>query len=268
MTGSGNDFVMVDARLSAPTEWSPADIRAVCARGTGVGADGVVFVGPGSGEHPGRARMLYFNSDGSHATMCGNAALCSTRLAARFGIAPAEGMWLETDAGTYQSRCTGETDRAELHLTPVRTLAEVPGLGVIAGEHRAALGIVGVPHLVVVVDDVDHVDIATRGRALRFDPALAPGGANVNFISPGDGPSDWLMRTYERGIEGETLACGTGAVAAACALDAWGMAKAPITVQTRSGRTLGIQARRVSPEQYDDVWLAGEARFVFRGVLG
>ncbi|MGH7567443.1 MAG: diaminopimelate epimerase [Gemmatimonadales bacterium] len=269
MTGSGNDFVMVDARLSAPGDWSPADIRVVCARGTGVGADGVVFVGPGSDAQPGWARMIYFNSDGSHATMCGNAALCSTRLAARLGIAPADGMWLETDAGTYQSRCLGETDQAELHLTPVLRPAEIPGLRVIPGEHRAALGIVGVPHLVVMVDDVDQVDLAARGRALRFDPALAPGGgANVNFISPGGNPTDWRMRTYERGIEGETLACGTGAVAAACALDSWGLASPPITVRTRSGRTLGVRGRSMRTEQYNDVWLAGEARLVFRGVLG
>src|SRR5881398_1924994 len=107
MTGSGNDFVMVDGRHTSPADWSEADIRAVCARGTGVGADGLVFVGPGSGPEgsggPDIVRMVYFNSDGSRAAMCGNAALCSTRLAARLGLARTQGMVLETDAGSYES---------------------------------------------------------------------------------------------------------------------------------------------------------------------
>src|SRR5881397_851152 len=133
MTGSGNDFVMVDGRHAAPGDWSPEDIRAVCARGTGVGADGLVFVSPGSA--PDAVRMIYFNADGSRAAMCGNAALCSTWLAVRLGLASPQGMALETDAGTYQSRCAppaasggGGGERAELHLAPVHAPAAVPGL--------------------------------------------------------------------------------------------------------------------------------------------
>ena len=268
MTGSGNDFVMLDARVSSPADWSPQDMQVVCARGTGIGADGVVFVGPGS--KAGAARMIYYNADGSHAAMCGNAALCSTTLAAHLGIAPAGGMDLETDAGTYRSR-TSDRGRAELHLAPVDPPEDVAGLGVIDGERRAALGRVGVPHLVVLVDDVDHVALMERGRALRFDPALAPDGANINFISA-DGPARdgkpvWRMRTYERGVEGETLACGTGAVAAGCAIEEWGLGRLPIEVQSRSGRLLTIRATKGSSGRYDDVWLAGEGRMVFRGVI-
>lgn len=266
MTGSGNDFVMVDARVTTPDEWTPADVRAVCARGTGVGADGLVFVGPGSAS--GVVRMVYFNSDGSHAAMCGNAALCSTRLAAHLGMAPADGMRLETDAGTYDSRCPGEDHRAELHLAPVKAPVEVARLKMRDGERRAALGVVGVPHLVVLVDDVDALDLEGRGRALRIDPALAPEGANVNFISAGKTPSEWRMRTYERGVEGETLACGTGAVAAACAIQEWQLGKLPAVFLTRSGRRLTVQARRMPSGHYEEVWLAGEARLVLRGVLG
>jgi diaminopimelate epimerase len=265
MSGSGNDFVMLDARLSQPGEWTPADIRAVCARGTGIGADGLVFVGPGSQDRA--ARMVYFNADGSRAPMCGNAALCTTRLAARLGIAPAEGMRLETDAGVYESRCAGAGAEAELHLAPVTTPADVPGIVPAPGERRIALGVVGVPHLVVLVDDVATVDVTARGRELRFDPALAPGGANINFVSPGTSSSEWWLRTYERGVEAETLACGTGAVAAACALSDWGLASLPLTVWSRSGRPLGVRARQAAPGHYDDVWLAGEAHLVFRGVL-
>ena len=271
MTGSGNDFVMVDARHTTPADWSVADIRAVCARGTGIGADGLVFVGPGS--RPDTVRMVYFNSDGSRAAMCGNAALCSTRLAARLGMAPSQRMTLETDAATYESRCAPASDgeRAELHLAPVQAPTAVAGITTAPGERKAVLGTVGVPHLVILVDDVEGVDVQGRGRVLRSDPALGPAGANVNFISPGGASggraSEWRMRTYERGIEDETLACGTGAVAAACALAGWGLAEPPMSFWTRSERRLEVRARRSAEGSYDDVWLAGEARVVVRGVI-
>ena len=265
MSGSGNDFVFVDGRLSSAAEWTPERIAELCARGTGVGADGLVFVAPGSA--PGAVRMTYYNSDGSHAAMCGNAALCSTRLAAHLGLVPGKTMRLETDAGVYESRVNGTVDRAELHLAPVADPQEVPKLGLLpaAGERRAALGVVGVPHLVVLVEDVDTIDLMGRGRALRRDKALGPAGANVNFVSPADG-SRWKMRTYERGVEAETLACGTGAVTAACALVSWGLARLPAVFLTRSGREMKVSARK-SGARYDDVWLEGEARMVFRGVL-
>jgi diaminopimelate epimerase len=265
MTGSGNDFVMVDGRVSAPGDWSPDDMQAACARGTGVGADGLVFLTPGA--PPGGAvRMIYFNADGSRAAMCGNAALCSTTLAAHLGLAPADGMDLETDAGTYRSRTAGE-GRSELHLAPVAIPEAVPGLGLAPEtERKAVLARVGVPHLVVLLDDIDHLDLAGRGRALRFDAAVGPEGANVNFISPGSSPAEWRMRTYERGVEGETLACGTGSVAAACAVQEWGLGHLPINIVTRSGRLLEIKANR-SAGNYEDVWLSGEGRMVFKAVL-
>ena len=263
MTGSGNDFVMVDARVSTPADWTPEDMQAVCARGTGIGADGIVFVGPGS--HAGAARMIYYNADGSHAAMCGNAALCSTTLAAHLGVGTPAGMDLETDAGTYQSRAV-EAARAELHLASVERPAAVPGLALAAGERQAVLTKVGVPHLIVLVDDIDQVAVIERGRALRFDPALAPDGANINFVSK-DETGPWRMRTYERGIEGETLACGTGAVGAGCAIQDWGLGSLPVDIQSRSGRMIGVRAARAQNGRYDDVWLIGEGRMVFRGVI-
>ena len=263
MTGSGNDFVMLDARVSTPADWTPEDMQAVCARGTGIGADGIVFVAPGS--QPGAVRMTYYNADGSHAAMCGNAALCSTTLAAHLGLGTPDGVDLETDAGTYRSRAI-EAGRAELHLAPIDAPAAVPGLSLVANERQAALSRVGVPHLIVLVDNVDNVALQERGRALRFDSGLAPEGANVNFISQ-DEAGAWRMRTYERGIEGETLACGTGAVGAACAIQEWGLGQLPINIQSRSGRVLGVRATKAQSGRYDDVWLAGEGRMVFRGVI-
>ena len=263
MTGSGNDFVMVDARVSTPADWTAEDMQAVCARGTGIGADGIVFVGPGS--HAGAARMIYYNADGSHAAMCGNAALCSTTLAAHLSVGAPDGMDLETDAGTYRSRAA-EAGRAELHLAAVARPAAVPKLALAAGERQAVLTKVGVPHLIVLVEDLDQVELAERGRALRFDPALAPEGANINFLGQ-DKSGGWRMRTYERGIEGETLACGTGAVGAGCAIQEWGLGTLPVNIQSRSGGMLGVRATKGRDGGYDDVWLIGEGRMVFRGVI-
>src|SRR5438093_1151639 len=132
MTGSGNDFVMVDGRHTSPRDWSEADIRAVCARGTGVGADGLVFVSPSS--RPNAVQMIYFNADGSRAAMCGNAALCSTRLAARLAMAKQQAMTLETDAGVYEGRCVDPGERAQLKLAAVSAPTAVPGLGLLDGE--------------------------------------------------------------------------------------------------------------------------------------
>jgi len=119
----------------------------------------------------------------------------------------------------------------------------------------------------VLVADVDHVNVEQRGRALRRDPVLGAEGANVNFVSPGGGPSEWRMRTYERGVEAETLACGTGAVAVGCTLELWGDTGLPVALCTRSGRWLGVRAQKAASGVYEGVWLAGEAQMVFRGVI-
>jgi len=270
MTGSGNDFVMVDGRHTTPAEWSVDDIRAVCARGTGVGADGLVFVGPGSGPGTGggsdAVRMVYFNSDGSRAAMCGNAALCSTRLAARLGLANPQHMTLETDAATYESCCTPDGERAEVHLAPVGTPAAVPGLTIAPGERKTVLGTVGVPHLVVLVGDVERVDVVTRGRLLRSDPALGPAGANVNFVSATARATEWRMRTYERGVEDETLACGTGIVASALIFATIEDCGGPITVLARGGDELQVGFER-NRDQFHNVTLTGPAEFVFEGTI-
>jgi len=263
MTGSGNDFVMVDGRITGPEQWTPEAIASVCARGTGIGADGLVIVAPGS--TTGAARMIYFNSDGSRAAMCGNAALCSTRLAAILGLVP-DRMHLETDAGTYESRALAEADRAELHLATVAA-PSTPRIALSAGESRIGFATVGVPHLVVIVADLEAVDLARRGRALRRDPGLGVAGANVNFIAPTGRHGAWAMRTYERGIEAETLACGTGAVAAACMLREWRLAELPVKIMTRTGLPLVVRAQRERDGSYGDVWLEGQSRLVFRGVL-
>lgn len=264
MTGSGNDFVMLDGREHQPSDWPAERIAAVCARQTGVGADGLVLLTP---EGVGRVGMRYFNADGSFAAMCGNAALCSTRLAARLGLAPGAGMVLLTPAGEVKSRCVGSGNEAEINLPAVAPLVRIQGICQ-SGEHQAWLGVVGVPHLIVLVDDVDRLDVIQRGRELRFDPALGAEGANVNFISSPTGPGrPWLIRTYERGVEGETLACGTGTVAAALLLVQVGRSQMPLVFASRSGSLLSVRATPTTAGGFDDVWLQGEGRSVFDGVL-
>jgi diaminopimelate epimerase len=259
MSGSGNDFLFFDARIEPPGAFStPAVIDTLCARATGVGADGVVFIQSDAVE---AFRIRYFNRDGSLAELCGNASLCSARLAVELGVADRAGFRFATDAGVISARFAA--DEPEIDLQPVEGLRPDAGLPLGAGERRMGFADTGVPHLVVLVDDLERVDVATRGRELRFDPSLAE-GANVNFVSKSGG-SPWLMRTYERGVEGETLACGTGSVAAAVLLEAWGLSGSETRLQSRSGRILTATVRRSGAEVRPS--LKGEARVVFVGEL-
>jgi len=264
MTGSGNDFVVVDGRELPTERWTPDEIRELCDRRTGVGGDGLVTVTP---EGEGAARMVYFNADGSRAGMCGNAALCSTRLAARLGMAPGTGMQLHTDTGILQTRCVGPGWGAELLLPDFVLPAEVR-LPLLPGEKWMVLATVGVPHVVILVDDIRAVDVEGRGRALRQDPTFAPAAANINFIGPTADGSDaaWRLRTYERGVEAETLACGTGTVAAAFSLAAKALVVLPARIQSWGGNIFSV-AGRIEGGAARAVWLCGEGRLVFEGHL-
>lgn len=259
MSGSGNDFVFFDARADAPGVFStPKAIDQLCARATGVGADGVVFIQDDAAE---AFRIRYFNRDGSLAELCGNASLCSARLATELGVADRAGFRFATDAGVISARFVA--DEPEIDLQPVRGLRPYAGLALATGERRIGFADTGVPHLVVLVDDAERVDVAARGRELRFDPSLAE-GANVNFVSKLDRGS-WRMRTYERGVEAETLACGTGTAAAAVLLENWTLNGPEARVMSSSGRILTSTIRRSGPEVRPS--LRGEARVVFVGEL-
>ena len=269
MTGSGNDFVMLDGRTTTPAEWPAERIARLCDRRDGVGADGLVFLTPAG---PNAVRMTFFNSDGSHADMCGNAALCSARLAARLELADPAGMTLVTDAGAFPVRCVGPGNLAELHLPDIE-LPKALAIPLVDGEQSIHLAVVGVPHLIAFVDQVGEVDLDRRGRELRFHSACGPGGANANFVSRVSGSTGtsaeaepaWAIRTYERGVEGETFACGTGSVAAALAIAAGGLDRLPLRFRSSSGRVLSVSATIVDGVGRD-VWLCGEGRHVARGV--
>ncbi len=275
MTGSGNDFVFFDGRaveLSLVTE--PEAIRAICNRHNGIGADGIVVLEalaqPASqastgdqSERGATARIHYFNSDGTPADLCGNATLCSTTMSIEMGMTHGRDVTLMTPAGQIDGRRVG--DESEIDLQPVREVREDVEIALAAGERRVGFAVAGIPHLVVLCEDAEAVDVAGRGPSLRRHPALGAAGANVNWVSRlADGR--WRYRTFERGVEGETLACGTGAVAAAVVLCAWGLAESPVVIQTSSGRNLTVSLRRDG-----DAWvprLRGEGRVVFRGQIG
>lgn len=263
MSGSGNDFIMFDGRKVDADRITTQQIVELCDRRHGVGADGLVVLTPEGG---GRVRMDFWNCDGSRADMCGNAALCSTRLAARLGMAPGEGMHLVTRAGTFPSRVRpGETE-SELNLPGFSLPPRPAPVGLESGESGGFLATVGVPHLVLEVDDLEAPSLMDRGRLLRSHPGCGRAGANVNFVSHPEPGRPIPLRTYERGVEGETLACGTGAVAAAVLLAHSGRAQLPLDILSRGGRVLHIAAT-LSDGQATDVWLSGEGRLVFTGTL-
>jgi diaminopimelate epimerase len=260
MSGSGNDFVFFDAREDPVGALADsAAIRALCARRTGVGADGVVFIEPWA---EGDFRMRYFNSDGSLASMCGNAALCSARLAVDLGAASEVGFRFGSDAGVITGRIL--EGLPEIDLAPVEEVTGALPLSLDPGEQRIGFARVGVPHAVVLCDDADAVPLTRRGGEIRNDPSFRE-GANVDFVSPAQ--SGWRMRTFERGVEGETLACGTGAVASAIVLAVWGLATEPlVSIATSSGLPLEVR-----PGRGEHSWrptLRGSAIVTFRGELG
>ena len=266
MSGSGNDFIFFDSRdCHGPDALeNPREIVSLCAPHLGVGADGVVFIHP---SHESAFAIHYYNADGSRATLCGNASLCAAQMAVMLGLADCDRMFsFMSDAGLIAASAT-TNGLATVRLAPVEYMETVARELPVAGEVRIGYAVVGVPHLVVLVEDLEQVDVPARGHVLRHSSVRAPVGANVNFAAPTAELGGWSVRTYERGVEAETLACGTGAVATAGCLRAWGVASTtgPVALKTASGKVLSVSL----PVPPDAGWseLSGEGRVVYRGVL-
>lgn len=267
MSGSGNDFVFFDSRSTGdarhPLE-TPADIAAVCRQHIGIGADGVVFIVESADA---LFAIRYYNADGSRASLCGNASLCAAQSAVKLGLASREQTFhFMSDAGVIQAAIDAHGS-ASVRLAPVTALEVEASEGVAPREQRIGYAVVGVPHLVVLVEDVAAIDVAGRGRILRNGVTRAPEGANVNFVSAGAAPGEWRIRTYERGVEAETYACGTGSVATAACLIAWSLASSggPVRLTTASGRVLSVRLPVEASEGWSE--LSGEGRVVYDGVL-
>jgi diaminopimelate epimerase len=270
-SGAGNDFVALDNRFYAlGADELPALARQLCHRGDGIGADGLLVLSADGDPFDPSAppRMTIYNADGSRPTMCGNGARCMARMAAESGLGTPDGdavrLVLATDAGDVGARVRG--DQVALDLPPARDLREQA----VDGDtlHYAWTG---TEHAVLFVDDVDAIDVDARGRALRRAAAWGEQGANIGFAQP-MGPGRIRVRTFEKGVEAETRACGTGAVAAALATALRGDAPAEggrtrVAVETRGGElrvgfALDPDARKVR-----DVTLEGPAVRVFRGTF-
>jgi len=266
MSGAGNTFVLIDNRNGAvEAALKAADLSLdgfvirMCSPLYGVGSDGLILLEPSDRYD---FAWRFYNADGSSADMCGNGARCAARYAALVGLA-GEAAAFETGAGVV---------RAETHGTGVRVALTPPGpvgppLPLKLGD-SAFTGYAidtGVPHLVIPVPQVSRVDVEALGPEARHDPRFKPEGTNVDFVSVLEG-GGLRVRTFERGVEGETMACGTGVTAAALVMAQLGRASPPVTVVPLSGEALVVDFTRAG-DAFGDVTIDGPARVLFRGEI-
>ena len=268
MSGAGNDFLVFGERVELGAK-EIAAIRRLCRRGTGVGADGVLFVTAESpGEPSSRVIADYLNADGSVGRFCGNGTRCASRYAVLRGLARPSCVVL-TGWGAVGADVS-PSGRVTLALPePVAAGREVPSLDPAGGtlEPTAFAVLVGVPHVVAFLKegiDLDSLDLSLLGPTHRHHPAM-PEGANANFVKV-LGPSRLAIRTWERGVEAETLACGAGSVASAVVSGLLRDLAVPISLTTRSGETLEVSFSR-DGEVARELTLTGDARVVFEGSL-
>ena len=261
MSGCGNDFIIIDNRSPVIEEKDlSAFIVGVCRRKMSVGADGIILI---ENSDTVDFKWRFYNSDGSLAEMCGNGARCVARFAYLNGITGPD-MSFETLAGVV-SASVSEMGMVKIKMTDPLSLKLDYPLHLRDGKFLISSVNTGVPHAVMVVDNIDETPVKERGKEIRFHPDFAPAGTNTNFVSVQ--PDNIVaVRTYERGVEDETLACGTGCVAGALiTARKFGLAS-PVTLLTRSGGHLRIY---FNPHQntYSDVYLEGDARLIYRAEL-
>jgi diaminopimelate epimerase len=261
MSGTGNDFILIDHRKQViAREVMPEFARLVCRRRFSVGADGLIFI-----EDSDRAdfKWLFFNADGSEAEMCGNGARCAARFAYMKGIAPAH-LRFETIAGIIEANVADVN--VSVLMTPPKGFRQDLELDCDGRPVLLHTVDTGVPHAVVFVDDYDQVDVCRLGSAIRHHPQFKPAGTNVNFVMPlGNGA--FKVRTYERGVENETLACGTGAVASALIAAVKGQAESPVEIVTSGGDRLTIIFDLRKGPAATNVFLKGPAHVIYSGEL-
>ncbi len=260
MSGAGNDFVVIDNRASVVPEPATQFAARVCARQAAVSADGLLLLD----RSPRRDfRMRYFNTDGSEAEMCGNGGRCIARFAVLVGAAGPQ-MQFENLAGDFRAAVTAD-GRVRLEMTEPHS----ERLAVEVQTSRGRLEVhslnTGVPHIVVPWDQLEAAPVRELGRELRHHAAFAPAGTNVNFVRV-TGASAIAVRTYERGVEDETLACGTGSVAAAILMARLGRVVPPVAVTVRSGSILGVHFT-LTGGLATGVALEGDAVVLFEGDL-
>lgn len=259
MHGGGNDFILVDNRYGAVSVYDGPELaRKLCRRKYSIGADGLILI-----ENSDRAdfRWRFYNADGSEAEMCGNGARCAARFAFLTGISGPRPSF-ETRAGIIHAEVTDGRVRIGLSR-PTNLALDIPleAGGPLVVHHLNT----GVPHTVIFTDDIASAPVNELGPLVRFHERFRPAGTNVNFVQI-HSPHRISIRTYERGVEDETLACGTGSVAGAILSFLRGSASSPVSVLTRGGEELTVYFRSAGNGDIDDVFLEGDAVLVCSGI--
>jgi diaminopimelate epimerase len=259
MDGAGNDFILIDNR-AGNIDLDRSQITRLCDRHRGIGADGILLLEKASNHAD--FRMRYFNADGGEAEMCGNGARCFARFANKVAGAN-EKISFETPAGVIAAELAG--DLVTLQMTEPTDLRL--SIDVRAADQNKTVHFInsGVPHVVIPVSRIDDVDVRREGSVVRYHKMFSPNGTNVNFIEK-RGPKELAVRTYERGVEDETLACGTGVVASALVFSVVEKVNGPITIIARGGDELQVGFEK-SGNQFRNVTLTGPAEFVFEGSI-
>ena len=267
MSGCGNDFIIIDNRSHVIEENDlSAFIVGVCRRKMSVGADGIILI---ENSDTVDFKWRFYNSDGSLAEMCGNGARCVARFAYLNGITGPD-MAFETLAGVV-SASVSETGLVKIKMTdPLNLKLDYP-IDLRGGNFLISSVNTGVPHVVMVVNNLDETPVKEMGKEIRFHSDFAPAGTNANFVevrATGRSPLHNIVaiRTYERGVEDETLACGTGCVASALIISHKFGLPSPVTLLTRSGGHLRIYFTH-HQDTYSDVYLEGDARVIYRAEL-
>ena len=260
MSGSGNDFIIIDNRKRIVDEASLINfVASVCRRKMSVGADGLILIESADAVD---FKWRFFNSDGSVAEMCGNGARCAARFAYIKGIAGTE-MSFETEAGIIHAKVA--KDQVKIKMPDPTDLKTDYALELENSTLSVSSVNTGVPHVVVEVDNIDDIEVVKLGREIRFHDVFDPAGTNVNFVCL-QNDDIVAIRTYERGVEDETLACGTGAIACAIVISYKKKIKSPVKVMTRSGGYLYIYYK-VKQGRFYDIFLEGDARIIYKAQL-
>ena len=260
MSGAGNDFILLDNR-NARIVLTPEQVARLCHRQFGIGADGLMLLVPST---TGKADWAwrFYNSDGSDAAMCGNGARCFARYIQRVTGWTKPTVTFETAAGVITAEFQGE--RVTINLTAPQDLRLEESVTTQAGVLKVSSINTGVPHAVVFVEDADQAMVQPLGSELRWHEHFKPRGTNVNFVQV-LGTDRLRVRTYERGVEGETLACGTGVTASALVASRLHGFTPPIRIQVQSGDELSVSFQCDAAGAFSDVRLGGPASFVFEG---
>jgi len=260
MSGSGNDFILIDHRQPLVERDRMREFsQKVCQRRVSIGADGLIFIEPSTKAD---FSWRFFNADGSEAEMCGNGGRCAARFAFLKDIAKAS-LTFETVAGILSAQVDGK--RVKLEMTKPHGLRLDETLE-IDGKHRVISSInTGVPHAVLFEEDLEEMDIVRMGRAIRYHPHYAPKGTNADFVRV-DRDSQIVVRTYERGVEDETLACGTGTVASALVAAFKGFVKSPVSVWTRGGEILKVHYQ-IDGREVKKVFFEGDVHIIYEAEM-